>query len=200
MLVFSLSYRDPFPLNLTQLKTFTSVTNAFFLLRVPLTISGQPVTIGSSKGMLTLTDSKYPCRNITFDTLFKCVSAVAKKYGISVTNSWCDDAPLFELRHSTSEGMKNFVRSAEKVQNELASRISAHFTERPAASHPSTTHPLVMVHSKVFLLTPDPINKSAGLVLVTPENLSTCLVHWEESKIFKFADLFRPYRMDGTCK
>ena len=168
-------------------------------MRVPLTISGQPATIDASRGMLTLTDSKYPDLNVSFDTLFKYVSAVVKKYGISVTNSWCDNAPLFEIKHSTHEGMKNFIRSAEKVQNELASRISAHFTQRPAASHPSTCtiHPLVVVPTKVFLLTPDPINKNAGLVLVTPENLFTCLIQWEESEIFKFTDLFRAYRMDG---
>ena len=198
MLVLTLSYReDAFLLNL---KRFTSLKNAFFLLRVPLTISGQPATIGGSQGKLTLTDSEYPDLKITFDTLFKYVSAVVKKYGISVTNSWCDDAPLFEIKHSTLEGMKKFIRSAEKVQNELASRISAHFTERPVASHPCTTHPLVMVPTKVFLLTPDPINKNAGLELVTPENLSTCLVQWEESEIFKFADLFRAYRTDGKLK
>ena len=198
MLVLTLSYReDAFPVNLTKLKRFTSFTNAFFLLRVPLTMSGQPAKIGSSKGMLTVSDSKCPDLHITFDALFRDVSAVVKKYGLSVTNNWCDDVPVFELKHLTLEGMKKFVRSAEKVQDELASRISAHFAEQPAPSHSITAHPLVMVHPKVFLLTPDPNKKNAGLALVTPENLSTCLMQWEESKVFRFADLFRAYRMDG---
>ena len=180
-----------------MLKTCTSFKSAFFLLRVPIIINGKPATIGTCKGMLTL-NSDHPSLNITFDSLFNDVSAVVKKYGkLHITNNWCEDVPLFELKFSTPAQMKRFVRSAEEVQNELESMISAKLTEKQGASDPSSVHPLppVEVPSEVFLLTPGYANKDSDLVLVTSDNLSTCLTLWKESEVFiNFRACFRAYR------
>ena len=184
---------DPTRLKLDQQSTYN---NSFFLLRLPFSIDGNPAEIGCSEGMLTLNSSSHdPSFSITFNSLYNDVNTVVKKYGISeVTNSWCEDVPLFELKHSTPDKMEEFIRSATMIQNELASRISVHLTEEQTASDSSTQpHPLVVVHTEVFLLTPDPVNKHADLVLVTPENLSTCLLLWENSEVFNFGALFRAY-------
>ena len=179
-----------------KLNTHTSFHNAFFLLRVPLIINGQPAEIDSSGRMLIL-NSRYPHVGITFDCLFTTVHAVVKRYGnANITNYWCDDVPLFGLQHSTPDELKQFICSAEKVQNELASKISTLLAEKQLSSDPSTSHPPlpVVVHTEVFLLTPDPINKEADLVQVTSENLSTCLRLLKESEVFDFGSLFRAYR------
>ena len=150
--------------------------------------------------MLTL-NSRNPSFGITFDSLFNDVNAVVKKYGISeITNSWCEDVPLFELKHSTPEGMEEFIRSAEMVQTEIASAISAQFAEKQVASGSSTLHPRlpVVAHTEVFLLTPDPAKKDADLVLVTPENLSSCLDKQKKWEVFNFGELFRRYRQKTT--
>ena len=178
---------------------FTSYTNSFFLLRVPLMINEQLSAIGCSEGMLTL-NSRYPSLGITFDSLFKDVNAVVKKYGISeLTNYWIEDVPLFELKYSTPDGMKKFIRSAKMVQNEIASRISAQLAVVSgfAASHEYSRLPVV-VHTGVFLITPDPAGKDADLKLVTSETLSNCIAMHKKSEVFNFGALFRGLKMKGT--
>ena len=178
---------------------FTSYTNSFFLLRVPLMINEQLSAIGCSEGMLTL-NSRYPSLGITFDSLFKDVNAVVKKYGISeLTNYWIEDVPLFELKYSTPDGMKKFIRSAKMVQNEIASRISARLAVASdfTASHEYSRLPVV-VHTEVFLITPDPAGKDADLKLVTSETLSNCIAMHKKSEVFNFGELFRRHKLKGT--
>ena len=189
-----------------MLKTCTSFKSAFFLLRVPIIINGQPATIGCSEGMLTLNSHSHPSLSITFDALFTDVSAVVRKHGIAhITNNWCEDVPLFELKFSTPAEMKRFVRSAEKVQNELEAIISAKLAEKQGASDPSSIHPIppvVVVPTEVFLLTPDYAKNDSDLVLVTSDNLSTCLTLWKKSEVFMidFRARFRAYRTRQTDK
>ena len=178
---------------------FTSYTNSFFLLRVPLMINEQLSAIGCSEGMLTL-NSRYPSLGITFDSLFKDVNAVVKKYGISeLANYWIEDVPLFELKYSTPDGMKKFIRSAKMVQNEIASRISTRLAVASGltASHQYSRLPVV-VHTEVFLITPDPAGKDADLKLVTSETLSNCIAMHKKSEVFNFGELFRRHKLKGT--
>ena len=176
-----------------------SYSNGFFLLRMPLIINGQPAEINyNDKGMLAL-NCRYPSLSITFDALFNDVSTVVKEYGLAgITNYWCEDVPLFQLKLSTLDGMKKFISTAEAVQNELASKISAQLSEQQRIFCPSTSQSnlLVIVHTEVFLVTPDPISKDAVLRVMTaePENLSACLSLWRESIVFDFGALFRAYR------
>ena len=174
-----------------------SYSNGFFLLRMPLIINGQPAEISyDDKGMLTL-NCRYPSLSITFDCLCNDVSTVVKKYGLSgMTNYWCEDVPLFQLKFSTPNGMKRFISTAEIVQNELASKISAQLAEQQRAFCPNTSQAdlPIIVHTEVFLVTPDPINRDAVLSIVTAESLSVCLSLWRESVVFDFGTLFRAYR------
>ena len=181
-------------IDLSQLRSstyhrFTSYTNSFFLLRIPLMINEQLSAIGCSEGMLTL-NSRYPSLGITFASLFNDVNAVVKKYGISeLANYWIEDVPLFELKYSTPDGMKKFIHSAKMVQNEIASRISARLADHQ-----------VVVHTEVFLITPDPAGKDADLKLVTSETLSNCIAIHKKSEVFNFGALFRNYKMKGTYR
>ena len=180
-----------------KLNPHQSYTNGFFLLRVPLIINGQPAEIGyNDKRMLTL-NCRHPSIGITFDSLFNDVSVIMKKYGLSgITNYWCEDVPLFQLKFSSPGGMKRFISAAEMVQNELASKISAQLAEQQRFVDANTTHShlLVVVHTEVYLLIPDPVNKDADLKAMTAENLSACLSLWKESEVFDFGALFRANR------
>ena len=177
-------------------RRFTTYTNSFFLLRVPLMINEALSTFGCSERVLTV-DCRYPSHGITFDSFVKEVNAVVKKYGISeTTNHWIEDVPLFELKYDTPDGIKKFIHSAELVQIEIASAISAQLSASFTTSH--CCHPPVVVHTEVFLVTPDPARKDADLILVTPENLSTCLAKQNKAEVFNFGELFRRYRMTGN--
>ena len=178
---------------------FTAYTNSFFLLRVPLMINEQLSAIGCSEGRLTL-NSRYPSLGITFDSLFSDVNAVVKKYGISeITNHWIEDVPLFELKYSSPDGMAKFIRSAEMVQNEIASRISARLALASGFTSPhQCQHFPVVVHTEVFLITPDLASKDADLKLVTSENLSICIAMQKKSEVVNFGALFRRYKIKGT--
>ena len=184
-------YVEPTQLEVNRHSTYNK---SFFLLRIPFSIDGNLAQIGCTDGMLTLNSSSHdPSFGITFDSLYGDVNSVIKKYGIKITNSWCDYAvPLFEIKHSNPDGMEEFIHSVEMVQNELASKISAHLTERQTALVSGPTHqcPPVAVHTEVYLLTPDPVNKDADLVLVTPDNLLPCLALWKDSEA-NFGALFR---------
>ncbi len=178
---------------------FTLYTNSFFLLRVPLMINGQTCAIGCSEGMLTL-NSRYPSLGITFASLIDDVNDVAKKYGISeVTKYWIEDVPLFKLEYSSADGMKKFIHSAEMVQSEIATKISARIAVASGftSSHQFNRLP-VMAHTEVFLISPELAGKDADLKLVTLENLSACLAKQMESEVFNFGDVFRRYRIKGA--
>ena len=55
---------------------------------------------------------------------------------------------------------------------------------------------LVIAHSEVFQITPDPVKAQAKLVKVTLENYMTCMTLWKESEVFDFMSLFRLNRVD----
>ena len=186
---------DPSQLSSTYYR-FTTYTNSFFLLRVPMMINEQLSTIGCSEGMLTL-NSRYPSLGITFDSLFDDVNTVVKKYGISeITKPWIEDVPLFKLEYSTPDGLKKFIHSAEMVQNEIASKISARLAV--ASGSTSSARLPMVVHTEVFLITPDPAGKDADLKLVTSESLSACLADQKKSEVFNFGALFRRHKLRGT--
>ena len=73
--------------------------------------------------------------------------------------------------------MKRFINSAaEMVQNKLASKISAQLAEQQRFMDPNAAHSYlaVVVHTEVYLLIPDPVNKDADLRAMATENLSAC--------------------------
>ena len=187
--------------NLSQLRSsahykFTSYAYSFFLLRVSLMINEQLSVICRSEEMLILS-SRYPNLSITFQSLYDDVNSVVKKYDSEITNYWIDDVPLFELRYFTPDGMKKLIHSAKVVQNEMESRLSARFAVASSTSYLSVP---VVVHTEVFLITPNLNGRDADLKLVTSENLSTCLAMQKKCEVFNFRDLFRKHKMKGSDK
>ena len=179
----------------TQLKSspYTTFYQSFYLLRVPLTISGQPAQITiANDGYLTI-GCRYPAVSITFDSLTTEVETIVKKYGLKgVSNYWCEDVALFELRLSSQDNLKKFLQSEEKVQKELESRLTAMLVHQQRSPDPVA----VYAHTEVYMLTPRPESNDAHIVRVSSENLATCTTLWRESEVFNFGALFRAFRMD----
>ena len=179
----------------TQLRSspYTTFYQSFYLLRVPLHIGGQPAQIAiSNDGHLTI-GCRYPAVSITFNSLTSEVDTIVKKYGVEgVSNYWCEDVALFELRLSSHDNLKKFLCSEEKVQKELESRITAKLAQQQRSPEPVA----VYAHTEVYMLTPRPESNDARIVRVTSENLATCTTLWRESEVFNFGALFRAFRMD----
>ena len=159
---------------------------SFFLLRVPISIRGQPAQITSDDGHLTI---GRPPVSITFDSLITEVDNIVKKYGLEgVSNYWCDDVPLFELKLFSPDDLRRLLRSEEIVRNELASRIAA------ALAKKSSDIGEVYAHTELYMLTPRPESKDARIIRVSSEkDLDTCTTIWE-SEVFNFEALFHGFR------
>ena len=172
----------------------TSYHLSFFLLRVPLSIGGQPAQITVSDDGHLVIACRYPPVSITFDSLTTEVDTIVKEYGVEgVSNYWCEDVPLFELKLSSQDGFKRFLHSQERVQNELASRIAAILAQQHKSSDPVA----VSAPAEVYMLTPCPESKDARIVRVSSEkDLATCTTIWRESEVFSFGALFRAFRTD----
>ena len=165
-----------------------------FLLRIPLTINDQPAQISSEGGHLTI-GSRYPPVSITFDSLTTEVETIVQNYGLKgVSNYWCEDVPLFELKVPSHDNLKRLLRSEERVQKELESRITAMLARQQQQSPEPVA---VYADSEVYMLTPLPESKDASITRVTSENLAKCTTEWRESEVFNFEALFRAFRMKG---
>lgn len=168
---------------------------SFFLLRVSLVINDRPARISSDDGHFTISCCGYSRSpvSITFDTLTTHVNAVVKEYGLGgVSNYWCEDVPLFELKLSSDENFKRFLHSEGKVQSDLASRIGTMLVQQRKLP----SHGAVSVHTEVYMLTPHPERKDASIVQVSSQNLAKCIATWRGSKVFDFGTLFHEYRSD----
>ena len=170
----------------------TGYHQSFFILKTPLSINGDPVQITTENGYLTLS-----CRNppvsITFDSFVTEVDAVVKNYGLEgVSNYWCEEVPLFEIKFSSQDGLRKFLRLQDKVENELTSRIAATLAQLQGSAKPT----VVNAHTELLMITPRPERKDAEVSLLTSENFDTCATIWRESEVFDFGALFRALRID----
>ncbi len=180
----------------------TTYYNSFFILRTTLTVCGQKTEIGCSfKRELTL-NCRSPALSLTFDALYSIVDAVIKKYGLSgISNSWCEDVPLFQLKFTNPDSLRRFLRVTEHIESELAHKVSIALGDELMAldrEHTARQNIPVMANASIFLLTPDPLKKDVKIVQLSLENVTTCLSLWRESEIFNFGAAFRSYRMQPT--
>ena len=184
------------PSDLTQLRSspHTAYHQSLFLLRVHLTINDQPAQISSDKGHLTI-GSRYPPVSITFNSLTTEVETIVQNYDLKgVSNYWCEDVPLFELKVPSHEDLKRLLRSEQRVQKELETRITALLAQQQQSPEP--VEPVaVYADAEVYMLTPRPERKDASITRVTSENLAKCTTEWRESEVFNFGALFRAFRM-----
>lgn len=179
--------------------THTTYYSSFFLLRLPLTINGQPAEIGcSADNELTLNcryvSSRIAVGEFTFSSISAQLEDLMKKYGVfKVPHIYCEEVPLFEITFCSELGLKRFLQSKERVENELAALISTNLMlSGQQGVGPSIT---TTVQAEVFLINPDVVKKDAQVLPVTLENYASCLAIWKESEVFDFGSLFRTYRI-----
>ena len=199
----------PTPLRLT---THTTYYSSFFLLRTPVTISGQPAQVGcSSEGELTLS-CRYPSLSLPLHSIRASLEGVVKTRGVSrVGDVHCEEVPLFPVSFSSAYNLRKFLISRETAQQQLESlfpvRFPTHdqqpssdqFTSdlQPTSSQQPASDP-TCVQLQLFLVSPDAVTKDARVVEVTLENYSACVVLFKESEMFDYWSLFRAYRTKIT--
>ena len=188
-----------------KLSIHTNYYNSFFLLRTAVVINGEQAVVEVDEdGWLTL-KSRYPEVAVTFDSLVTDVNDILQRNGMAATtNYWCEEAPLFEVKVSSKENLKQLLRLEVKIKEELALKIATRMTaqlESPDASV-SFPHLHALVQPQVYLMVCDRNVKRDELIRVTTTNLGYCMGLFAESNIFNFGDLFRKYRANpsGTDK
>lgn len=165
----------------TKLKSSirTSLYNIFFLLRLEVVINGQPAQVEADrKGWLTL-NCRHPKVGVTFDSLLTDVNEILQQHGLhGVSNYWCDEVPLFELKISSHDDLKKLFRLEEKIQEDIASKIKDGMLQTEA--EPLT----VLVQQSIYLL-----NSAGHHCRVTKENSLMCLDLFSSSKVVDFRNL-----------
>ena len=183
-------------------------SNSFFLLRTEVVINGQKAVVGTDeKGWLTL-NSRYPEVGVTFDSLVTDLNMILQKKGMEpVTNYWCEEAPIFEVRVSSQKDLKRLLHLEGVIKEELATKINgrmmAQMESPDSSAHPPGLH--VLVQPKVYFLVPDSCNKDGSIAEVTEENVLSSIGLCIDNKVFNFGALFRAFRTNpkrvdtGTC-
>ena len=184
--------------NLNKLPIHTVFHNNFFLLRTEVVINGQYAEVGSNrKGWLTL-NSCNPKVAVTFDSLVNDVNEVLQGNGMEgVTNYWCEEVPLFEVKVSSKGDLKRLLHFRDKLKERLASKIATRMTAQLQAPNHSAPPPSlhVQVQSQVYLLIPDSQRKDGRIIEVTKDNIEPCmnLCMHEDNAVFDFAALFKRF-------
>jgi len=115
-----------------------------------------------------------------------------------VSNYWCEDVPLFEIKVSSQEDLKRLLKLEENIKEELSSKIAAgmaaHLQSPDASAPPTGLHVLIQPH--VYLLIPDSHNMDGRIIKVTKDNIASCITLWAGSNIFDFGALFRAFRVN----
>lgn len=169
-----------------KLSIRTSLYNKFFLLRLEIFINGQPAQVEADrKGWLTLY-----CRNpkvgVTFESLLAFVNNVLQQYGLhGVSNYWCEEVPLFELKISSHDDLTKLFDLEKKIQEDIASKIKGHMAQTKAESLTTTLD--ISVHQSIHLLT---LSAAHCPVQVTQENISIRLGQFRRSEVADFRNLF----------
>jgi len=176
----------------------TTLYHNLFLLRTEVVINGQQAVVESDrKGWLTL-NSRNPKAGVTFDSLVTDVNEVLRRHGMEgVTNYWCEEVPLFELKVSSHEDLKKLLSIERKVKEELSSKITTHMTAQLQSPDDGVLVHVqvhVQVQPQVYLLIPDYVNRSGKTILVTKENITTCMSLFGNSFVLDFGALMRASR------
>lgn len=181
----------------------TTFYSNLFLLRTEVVINGQCAVIGADeKGWLTL-NSRYPQVGVTFDSLVTDVNDVLQRHGMeAVTNYWCEEMPLFELKVSSQDSLKRFLRLEEKIKEELASKIASRMTAQLQSPDSSILSPSlhVLVQPRVYLLVPDYTTSNGKTIPIKKENITASMKLFGDSNVFDFGALFRAARTNPTME
>lgn len=161
----------------------TSLYSKFFLLRLEVVISGQPAQVRGDKNGWPKLYCRNPIVGVTFESLLAYVNDVLLQHGLhGVSNYWCEDVPLFELKISSHDDLKVLFDFEKEIQEDIASKIKNHITKVESLTLD------VSVQQSIHLLTT--IDTHCP-VQVTQENLSTCFNQFNRSEVGDFRNLFR---------
>jgi len=169
---------------------------------MPVTINGQLAQVGYSGNEELTLNCRYPSISISLSAVSDRLESILRMYGVSqVVNFWCEEVLLVHTTFSSEHGLRRLLRLKEKVQDEVASLLSA---ELMVQHRPTDTRRAVLTHFptavkiEVFLICPDSIKNTAQVEAVSLANHSACLALWKESEVFNFSSLFRAYRVDPS--
>ena len=163
-----------------RLTPHTAYYSSFFLLRTPVTVSGQPAQLEWSSGGEVTLSCRYPNPSLPLHSIRASLQEVVKNHGVSrVGDVCCEQVPLFPVSFSSEYNLRKFLLHRDTVQQQLGSL----FPKFP-------TH----VKLQLFLVIPDAVGKDARVMEVTLENHSACMAVFKESEMFDYWSLFQPYR------
>ena len=164
-----------------RLTPHTTYYSSFFLLRIQVTLNGQPAQVGcSSGGELTLS-CYYPSLSLPLHSIQASLENVVKTYGVSrVGDVCCEQLPLFPVTFFSEYSLRKFLLHRNTAQQQVGS----FFTNKLPT----------YVQLQLFLVIPDAVAKDARVMEVTLENHSACMALFKESEMFDYWSLFQAYR------
>ena len=178
----------------------TTYYSNFFLLRTKISINGELAQVGVDKrGWLTL-NSRDQEVSVTFDSLVTDVNDVLQQHGLhGVSNYWCEEVPLFELRGTSQDELGTFLRVEGKIRRQLGQKIQTRMNtileERASSAHADFSLDLtVVVEPELYLIIPDQGSKDGKPIQITEENFAECMALFGRSKMFDFGSIFRAAR------
>ena len=177
-----------------KLPIHTTFYRNLFILHTDIIINRQHAVIGlDSNGGLTL-NSRYPQVGMTLDSLLKDVNSVLQTHGMeTIANYWHEEMPLFELKVSLPEDLKNLFHQEEKIKEEIAEKIANRLTAKQQPSHHAVRPPRlhVKVQLQVYLVVPDYMTNNGKTIEVTEKSITECMNLFEDSGVFDFEAVFR---------
>ena len=162
----------------------------FLMLRTPVTIDGKPAqAVCDDRGWLTLGNGS-PSVGVTFDSFVQDIDDVLKNHGMEgISNYWCTEAPLFQVKASSQEDVKCLLKLQRKIQEEMESRVAAKLTQTLLSSDPPPSlH--VEVCSEVYVMIPDHRRMDGKLILVKEETITSCMSLCAENGLLDFGVRF----------
>lgn len=174
----------------------TSYHKDFFLLRARVLVNGENTKITSVKegsdedpvmsfchDSRTITTKFWPIANIISPLLQNC--------GIQHVNTFYNkQSLLFHVAFSSELHFEKFFLGISEVQCTMRQTLLSMISSIHGIVSPQSI--TVEVKPDLFLVSPDLHNaKGAELYLVTPENCSSSVTHWKNSKLLDFESLFQ---------
>lgn len=184
--------------------TYKTYHKNFFLLRTDIVINGQRAQVDvDEKGWLTL-NCRNPKVGVTFDSLVTDVNEVLQQHGLhSISNYWCEDAPLFELKGTSRNELEKLLSLEGEIQKELALKINMRMKtllQQSSATTSSSPSLHVLVQPQLYLLIPDYTHMDGKLIQITETNITECMTLFGESLLFDFGAVFRASRNNSGRK
>ena len=183
-----------------RLRPHTTFYNNYFLWRLLITVNGQSAQVGVSEdGWLTL-NCRQPQVGMTFDSLIGHVDRILHSHGVhGVSQYWCEENPLFQLKVSRPEDLRKLFRLEKKIHADLALMINREMTGKLQEGDPDASPQLlVQVASEIYLVIPDNVVKDGKLVGINKKNFMSGMDLLAGSAVFDFGAVFRAYRFNPS--